>query len=94
MNIIDMKALSYYMIDLINEEREQRGKDSLVINEELMDDAALRAEESSIKFSHTRPNGKDYSTAINVEYSKVGEKFWYILRLHRIQRWRRLHSKL
>ena len=45
---IDMKALSYYMIDLINEEREQRGKDSLVINEELMDDAALRAEESSI----------------------------------------------
>ena len=74
---IDMKALSYYMIDLINEEREQRGKDSLVINEELMDDAALRAEESSIKFSHTRPNGKDYSTAINVDYSKVGENLVY-----------------
>ena len=69
-------------------------KDSLVINEELMDDAALRAEESSIKFSHTRPNGKDYSTAINVEYSKSRREFGIFYVCTEYRDGGELHSKL
>lgn len=44
--------------NMVNEQREAAGLDSLVWNGSLESVAAVRAEEASVSFSHTRPNGK------------------------------------
>lgn len=44
--------------NMVNEQREAAGLDSLVWNGNLESVAAVRAEEASVSFSHTRPNGK------------------------------------
>lgn len=43
---------------------------------DLINAAYLRAQESAVKFSHTRPNGTDWHTALaayNVKYRYAGE---------------------
>lgn len=61
------------VIRLINEERAAEGKSALKKNDELCENAQLRAVEISSYFSHTRPNGKDCFTAITVPYGYAGE---------------------
>lgn len=46
------------MIRLTNEERERNGLPALQISERLMEGAQIRAEECTISYSHTRPDGK------------------------------------
>ena len=70
---IDPYELAYKIIDLINEKRENNGKGTLKVNDELMENAMLRAEEASEFFSHKRPDGSDCSTAIEIPYSLMGE---------------------
>lgn len=70
---IDSYELAYRIAELVNEERESRGKEALEINEELMENAMLRAGEAVESFSHTRPNGENYDTAVTIEYSLAGE---------------------
>lgn len=50
------------VIRLTNEERAKAGLPALEVNDKLMQAAAIRAEEITEKFSHTRPNGTDAST--------------------------------
>lgn len=70
---IDSYELAYRIAELVNEERESRGKEALEINEELMENALLRAEEAVENFSHTRPNGDNHDTAVTVEHSSASE---------------------
>lgn len=67
------EELALLIIDLINEEREKRGIAPLTVNDELMDNAALRAEELNEYYSHTRPDGTQFSTVITVPYKACGE---------------------
>lgn len=50
------------VISLVNKEREEAGLSALVVDEVLTEDAVKRANEISVKFSHTRPNGKAWYT--------------------------------
>lgn len=50
------------VFSLVNEKREEEGLDPLVWNKTLTKDALSRAKEISKKFSHTRPNGKEWYT--------------------------------
>ena len=50
------------ILSLVNEKRKEADLDPLVWNDVLANDASLRAKEISKKFSHTRPNGKDWYT--------------------------------
>ena len=50
------------VIRLTNEERAKAGLPALEVNDNLMQAAAIRAEEIAEKFSHTRPNGEGMST--------------------------------
>lgn len=70
---IDPYELAYRVIELVNEERVARGKHPLEINDELMENAMVRAEEASEYFSHTRPDGRNCGTAITVRYSLAAE---------------------
>lgn len=60
-------------MELVNEERVRKGKTELEINDELMESARVRAEEVSENFSHTRPDGTSYTTAITLEYAAAAE---------------------
>lgn len=50
------------VLSLVNEKRNEEGLDPLTWNKTLAKDASSRAKEISKKFSHTRPNGKEWYT--------------------------------
>lgn len=50
------------VLSLVNEKRKEEGLDPLTWNKTLAKDASSRAKEISKKFSHTRPNGKEWYT--------------------------------
>ena len=77
-NTYTNNSLNFEMevVRLINIERTKRGIHPLSISNKLFAAAAVRANELAQKFSHTRPNGSSYLTAVqNVGYpsSYVGE---------------------
>lgn len=55
----------YEAIDLINAEREKVGLEKLGIDSELMEMAAVRAEELVTKYEHTRPDGRGYISILD-----------------------------
>ena len=57
-----LKSDALRAYNLVNEEREDAGLSDLTWSEDLEMTAAVRAEESSISFSHTRPSGKQWYT--------------------------------
>ena len=61
------------VIRLVNEERTAAGKSALKKNDELCNNAQVRAGEISSYFSHTRPDGKNCFTVITVPYGYAGE---------------------
>lgn len=61
---IDAYELSCRILELVNEERIKKGKEALTINDELMQIAEIRAEESDYCAPHERPDGSRYSTAV------------------------------
>ena len=62
---VEITAEEQEMIDLINKARTEEGKEELKVSPVLCLAAALRAEEGTTLFSHTRPNGERYETALN-----------------------------
>lgn len=56
-------AIAYGILDLINEERERLGYEKMVMNEDLKSVAYVRAKEIRTLYSHTRPDGRKWSTA-------------------------------
>ena len=64
------------IFDLINEYRKSAGVKELKWSSTLHNLAAIRAEESSVKWSHTRPNGKNFVSVFNeygIDAGYVGE---------------------
>ncbi len=61
---------------LVNQERKKAGLPSLTLNVKACNAATIRAKEIQQSFSHTRPNGKSFSTALkeaNISFSGAGE---------------------
>lgn len=61
---------------LINEERQKVGLNSLSLSGELNSAALIRAKETTVSFSHTRPDGTSCFTVLsenNITYSACGE---------------------
>lgn len=70
---IDVNKVAYRIAEMVNEERVSEGYYELVINDELMENAAVRAEEGDELFAHRRPDGSDIETAVTVENRGVAE---------------------
>ena len=74
----DESALSYInqVVSLVNAERTKARLDALTIDSKLQTAAQVRAQEIETSFSHTRPNGTSFATAIkeqNLSYRSAGE---------------------
>lgn len=68
------------VLRLVNIERSKAGLLSLTTNASLKAAADKRAQETEISFSHTRPNGSKFSTALKeygVSYRTAGENIAY-----------------
>lgn len=64
------------VVDLVNAERVKEGLAPLTINTKVQAAAQVRARECEQSFSHTRPNGSSFATALkeqNVSYRSAGE---------------------
>lgn len=66
----DMNAYAYQVLDLVNRERANAGLRPLVMDEELLKSAMLRAGETSVFWDHTRPNGDDCFTVSPKAYGE------------------------
>ena len=73
-------SLAEQVVALVNEERAAAGLNPLTINESAMSAALVRAKEIRQSFSHTRPDGSSFSTALKeqgVSYRGSGENIAY-----------------
>lgn len=64
------------VVDLVNAERAKEGLSPLTIDTKVQAAAQVRARECEKSFSHTRPNGSSFATALkeqNVSYRSAGE---------------------
>lgn len=62
--------------DLVNAERSKAGLPALTMTAELNTAALTRAKETTISFSHTRPNGSSFSSVLTengISYQSTGE---------------------
>ena len=74
----ELRALAMEVIELTNAERAKVGLPAYTVNEKLMEAAKIRAQECTISYSHTRPNGEGASTAAweaGIDKSTVGPLF-------------------
>lgn len=74
----DTEELTYaeQVVKLVNEERAKQGLSALSIKEDVRAAAQVRAVEIQTSFSHTRPDGSKFSTALtqqNVSFRGAGE---------------------
>lgn len=64
------------IVELVNEERAKAGLAPLTLKEDITEAAQVRATETVQSFSHTRPDGRHFSTALTeagVSYRGAGE---------------------
>lgn len=64
------------IVELVNEERAKAGLHALTLKEDITEAAQVRAVECETLFSHTRPNGTSFVTALKeagVSYRGAGE---------------------
>ena len=64
------------VVNLVNEERAKEGLAPLTLDTKVSAAAQVRAKEIVTSFSHTRPNGSSFSTALtekNISYRRAGE---------------------
>lgn len=62
---VNAEAMASEVIRLTNIERAKAGRSALIYNPSLQRGAMMRAKEISIKFSHERPNGENFTTILN-----------------------------
>ena len=68
---------AFAMLELVNAEREKESLQPLVMNEALLENAMERAAETSIWYSHTRPDSTSMDTIIKENnYTMVGENIF------------------
>lgn len=61
------------VLALVNAERAKNGLSPLTLDTELTSNANIRAKEIVEQFSHMRPNGESWDTAVTVKWSYIGE---------------------
>lgn len=64
------------VVKLVNEERAKAGLNEVVLDKELEAAAFIRAKETEISFSHTRPDGRSFVSVLNdqgISYRGAGE---------------------
>lgn len=69
-------TLAEQVVKLVNEERAKRGLSPLTIEKSIESAALVRAKETEVSFSHTRPDGSSFSSALKeqgVSYKGAGE---------------------
>ena len=69
-------SLEYAVADAVNAQRREAGLPELTLSHRLSAIASVRAYESSVTFSHTRPDGRDFSTVLpdyGYDYGLAGE---------------------
>lgn len=79
-NITGEHAFIQEVVDLVNIERAKEGLAPLTIDTKVQAAAMVRAKECEVSFSHTRPNGSSFATALkeqNVSYRSAGENIAY-----------------
>lgn len=72
----EKKSYAEQVVDLVNEERAKEGLSPLVLDETAASAAYVRAKETEISFSHTRPDGRSFSTALTdqgMKFNGAGE---------------------
>ena len=67
------KDFAEKILRLVNEERAQRGLRALRLAYDLQDGACVRANELTVLYDHTRPNGEPCYTVINNKGRGIGE---------------------
>lgn len=65
----DLVLIESQILEKINNLRESLGLQDVSSNTTLQEAARLRAKESAVSFSHTRPDGRDPFTVLNDEFS-------------------------
>lgn len=65
----DLVLIESQILEKINNLRESLGLQDVSSNKTLQEAARLRAKESAVSFSHTRPDGRDPFTVLNDEFS-------------------------
>ena len=73
---VGSSSYAQQVVDLVNIERQKEGLSPLTIDEKLAAAADIRAKEIQTSFSHTRPNGSSFSTALKeagAVYRRSGE---------------------
>lgn len=66
-------GLAYDVYQAVNAQRTAKGLGILGYDAQLQKTADLRAQESAVKFGHTRPDGSAAVTAVTVDYNVAGE---------------------
>lgn len=72
--------LAVQVLELVNEERQKAGLGKLALDAEASEAARVRAEEISTLFSHVRPDGSSFSTALEeagADFRFSGENIAY-----------------
>lgn len=64
---IKNQTMAFQVLDLVNQERAKHGLKNLVMTTDLMEAATVRAQEIPIRFSHMRPNGSRFFTAMLIK---------------------------
>lgn len=73
---VEYHAYVLRVVELVNEEREKAGLNPLTLQKNISAAAQVRAQETEISFSHTRPDGRSFATALTeagVNYRGSGE---------------------
>lgn len=73
---VEVPEMVNQVLELVNQERTKAGLSSLTLNVKACNAAQVRAKETQQSFSHTRPSGKSFSTALKeagVSFLGAGE---------------------
>lgn len=74
------QSFAEQVVELVNQERVKAGLKPLTMKTELAAAASVRAKEIKTSFSHTRPDGRSYSTALteqSIRFRGSGENIAY-----------------
>ena len=74
----DLHKLALEVVELTNAERAKAGLPAYTVNEKLMKAAMIRAKESHVNYSHTRPDGQKATTVledVGISLDSIGAAF-------------------
>ncbi len=77
-----LTGLTAELFSLVNKTRSENGLSTLKYSNDLQSIANLRAQESTVSFGHTRPDGTHCSTAVTVDWNVTGENLIQVTSSH------------